>query len=35
MLIVDRYGEVHPLPFGIKRSDDLMTALKPFLNDGM
>jgi thiol-disulfide isomerase/thioredoxin len=35
MLIIDRQGQVHPLPFGIKSSDDLMKALEPFLKEGM
>lgn len=35
MLIIDRHGEVHPLPFGIKSADDLMKALEPFLKDKM
>ena len=35
MLIIDRHGEVHPLPFGIKSADDLQAALEPFLNDSM
>lgn len=35
MLIIDRHGEAHPLPFGIKSADDLMQALQPFLDEGM
>lgn len=35
MLIIDRHGEAHPLPFGIKSSEDLMQALQPFLDEGM
>ncbi|NIV39605.1 MAG: redoxin domain-containing protein [Anaerolineae bacterium] len=35
MLIVDRHGEVHLLPFGRKSALDLQEALAPFLNDGM
>ncbi len=34
MLIVDRHGEAHPLPFGIKSAADLQQALEPFLNEG-
>ena len=34
MLIVDRHGEVHLLPFGRKSADDLQEALTPFLNGG-
>ncbi len=33
MLIIDRAGEAHPLPFGIKSAADLQTALEPFLAD--
>jgi len=35
MLIIDRHGEAHPLPFGIKSADDLMQALQSFLDEGM
>jgi len=35
MLIVDRHGEVHPLPFGAKSADDLQVALEPFLDESM
>jgi hypothetical protein len=35
MLIVDRHGEVHPLPFGIKDAQTLMEALEPFLAESM
>jgi len=35
MFIIDRNGEVHPLPFGVKSADDLFKALEPFLKDGM
>ncbi len=35
MLIIDRKGVAHPLPFGIKSADDLMQALQPFLDEGM
>jgi cytochrome oxidase Cu insertion factor (SCO1/SenC/PrrC family) len=35
MLIIDRKGEVHLLPFGIKSADDLQKALEPFLSEGM
>jgi thiol-disulfide isomerase/thioredoxin len=33
ILIIDRHGEAHPLPFGIKSADDLMEAIEPFLDD--
>ena len=35
MFIIDRHGEVHPLPFGVKSAADLQQALEPFLNDAM
>jgi thiol-disulfide isomerase/thioredoxin len=35
MLIVDRHGEAHPLPFGIKSASTLQQALAPFLDGGM
>jgi cytochrome oxidase Cu insertion factor (SCO1/SenC/PrrC family) len=35
MLIIDRQGEAHPLPFGVKSAEDLQEALKPFLSEGM
>ncbi len=35
MLIIDRHGEVHTLPFGAKSADALETALEPLLDDGM
>jgi len=35
MLIVDRQGVAHPLPFGIKSADDLMKALEPYLDESI
>jgi hypothetical protein len=35
MLIIDRHGQAHPLPFGIKSAADLQAALEPFLSEGM
>lgn len=35
MLVIDRHGEAHPLPFGVKTAEDLQEALKPYLSDGM
>jgi hypothetical protein len=35
MLIIDRHGEAHPLPFGVKSAADLQKALEPFLNEAM
>ena len=34
MLIIDRQGEAHLLPFGIKSAEDLQSALDPFFNEG-
>ncbi len=33
MLIIDRQGVAHQLPFGIKSAEELMSALDPFLNE--
>ena len=35
MFIIDRHGEVHVLPFGVKSASDLQAALEPFLKEGM
>ena len=35
MLIIDRHGQAHPLPFGVKSAADLQNALEPFLNEAM
>jgi thiol-disulfide isomerase/thioredoxin len=35
MLIIDRHGQAHPLPFGIKNAQSLLAALEPFLAEGM
>jgi len=35
MLIIDRHGVAHPLPFGIKSADDLLNALQPYLDEAM
>jgi thiol-disulfide isomerase/thioredoxin len=35
MLVIDRHGVAHPLPFGIKSADTLMKALQPFLDEAM
>lgn len=35
MFIIDRSGEVHLLPFGIKDAQSLLEALQPFLDEGM
>lgn len=33
MLIIDRQGQAHPLPFGVKEAQTLQEALMPFLNE--
>ena len=35
MYIIDRKGDVHLLPFGVKSAVDLFAALEPFLTEGM
>lgn len=35
ILIVDRHGVPHPLPFGIKSAEDLLEALQPYLDESM
>jgi len=35
MLIVDRHGAVHVLPFGLKSAADLQDALAPLLNESL
>ncbi len=35
ILVVDRHGAVHPLPFGLKSADDLMKAIQLYLDEGM
>jgi len=35
MLIIDRQGGVHTLPFGVKSASDLMQAFEPYLNQGL
>jgi peroxiredoxin len=35
MFIIDRHGEAHPLPFGVKSAADLQKALEPFLDEAM
>jgi len=32
MLVIDRQGNVHVLPFGVKSADDLMKFIQPFLD---
>jgi cytochrome oxidase Cu insertion factor (SCO1/SenC/PrrC family) len=35
ILVIDRHGEAHPLPFGIKSAEDLMQTIQPYLDEGM
>ena len=35
ILIIDRHGIAHPLPFGIKSAEALMKAVQPFLDAHM
>jgi thiol-disulfide isomerase/thioredoxin len=35
MLVVDRHGQTHPLPFGVKSAEDLQKAVEPYLSEGM
>lgn len=34
MFIIDRLGQFHPLPFGVKSAAELLAAIEPFLNGG-
>ncbi|MFQ5611399.1 MAG: TlpA family protein disulfide reductase [Anaerolineae bacterium] len=34
MFVIDRRGEVHPLPFGVKGSLELQEAVERYLNEG-
>ena len=35
ILVIDRKGQVHPMPFGIKSSADLKAFIEPFLSPNM
>ena len=35
IVIIDRHGEAHPLPFGIKSADELLQFIQPFLDEAM
>lgn len=35
VLVIDRHGVAHPLPFGVKNADDLMKAVQPYLDAKM
>jgi len=34
IVIIDRHGQAHPLPFGIKSAEELMEFVDPFLKEG-
>ena len=35
IVIIDRHGEAHPMPFGIKSADQLLQFIQPFLDETM
>ncbi len=35
ILVIDRHGEAHPMPFGVKSAEDLKEFIDPFLQEGM
>jgi thiol-disulfide isomerase/thioredoxin len=35
IVVIDRHGESHALPFGIKSAEDLLQAIQPFLDESM
>jgi len=35
IVIIDRHGEAHPMPFGIKSADELLKFIQPFLDGAM
>jgi cytochrome oxidase Cu insertion factor (SCO1/SenC/PrrC family) len=35
ILIIDRHGEAHPMPFGVKSADELLQFIQPFLDEAM
>ena len=35
ILVIDRHGQAHPLPFGIKSADELQQAIQPLLDGSM
>jgi len=35
ILVIDRHGEAHVLPFGIKSADQLLQFIQPFLDEAM
>ena len=35
VLVIDRHGVAHPLPFGIKSAEDLMKSIQPYLDESI
>jgi cytochrome oxidase Cu insertion factor (SCO1/SenC/PrrC family) len=35
IVIIDRHGEAHPMPFGLKSADELLKFIQPFLDGTM
>ncbi|MBE0671130.1 MAG: hypothetical protein IH588_11120 [Anaerolineales bacterium] len=35
MLVIDKHGVAHPLPFGIKSAEELLQAIQPFLDESI
>lgn len=35
MLVIDRHGVAHPLPFGVKSAEELLQAIQPYLDEGI
>ena len=35
ILVIDRKGVAHPLPFGLKSADDLMQMIQPYLDESI
>lgn len=35
IVVIDRHGEAHPMPFGIKSADELLNFIQPFLDESM
>lgn len=35
IVVIDRHGEAHPMPFGIKNTEELLQFIQPFLDESM
>jgi thiol-disulfide isomerase/thioredoxin len=35
IVVIDRHGEAHPMPFGIKSTEELLQFIQPFLDESM